>query len=181
MLDWLSDEVHAIKNEVDPVIEMTAITKAFNGSKTLLAENTKYAATIGKYNSRFVACRSRIQLPLQVLGRVIGPSSIKNSTRCLSALERKFFEDGIRAVQLLNVAATSPPPSRLGDMLDFTSAVSRLGNKSFTVRIKEHCGEQTRLISDRLNAWTRRDSGTLKAEATPPELRTRMEQFLENS
>ena len=40
-LDWLGDEVHSIQNEVDPVIEMTAITKAFDGSKALLAENIK--------------------------------------------------------------------------------------------------------------------------------------------
>ncbi len=40
-LDWLGDEVHSIANEVDPVIEMTAITKAFDGSKALVAENIK--------------------------------------------------------------------------------------------------------------------------------------------
>ncbi|MDA1356110.1 MAG: thioesterase family protein [Proteobacteria bacterium] len=94
---------------------------------------------------------------------------------------RKFFEDGIRAVPLLNVAATFPAPSRLGDMLDFSLAVSRLGNKSFTVKIRAHCGEQARLISDQSSAWTRRDSATLKAESIPPEVRTRMKQFLENS
>ena len=94
---------------------------------------------------------------------------------------RKIFEDGIRAVPLLNVAATFPAPSRLGDMLDFTLAVSRLGNKSFSVTIKAHCGAQARLISDQSSAWTRRDGGTLKAEVIPPEVRTRMEQFLENS
>ena len=40
-LDWLGDEVHSIANEVDPVIEMTAITKAFDGTKALVAENIK--------------------------------------------------------------------------------------------------------------------------------------------
>jgi len=94
---------------------------------------------------------------------------------------RKIFESGIRAVPLLNVAATFPAPSRLGDLLDFTLAVSRLGNKSFSVKIKAHCGEQARLISDQSSAWTRRDGGTLKAEVIPPDVRTRMEQFLENS
>ena len=88
---------------------------------------------------------------------------------------------GIRAVPLLNVSATFPAPSRLGDMLDFTLGVSRLGTKSFSVKIKAHCGGQARLISDQSSAWTRRDGGTLKAEAIPPEVRTRMEQFLENS
>ncbi len=38
-LDWLGDEVHYIENEVDPIIEMTAITKAFDGSKVLVANN----------------------------------------------------------------------------------------------------------------------------------------------
>ena len=94
---------------------------------------------------------------------------------------RKIFEGGIRAVPLLNVSATFPAPSRLGDMLDFTLGVSRLGTKSFSVKIKAHCGGQARLISDQSSAWTRRDGGTLKAEAIPPEVRTRMEQFLENS
>ncbi|MEE8171731.1 MAG: thioesterase family protein, partial [Alphaproteobacteria bacterium] len=49
---------------------------------------------------------------------------------------RRIFEEGIRAVPLLNVTATFPAPSRLGDMLDFTLAVSRLGNKSFSLKIK---------------------------------------------
>ena len=40
-LDWLGDDVHNIENEVDPLIEMTAITKAFDGSKALVANNIK--------------------------------------------------------------------------------------------------------------------------------------------
>ena len=40
-LDWLGDDVHNIENEVDPLLEMTAITKAFDGSKALLANNIK--------------------------------------------------------------------------------------------------------------------------------------------
>ena len=94
---------------------------------------------------------------------------------------RKIFEEGVRAVPLLNVAATFPAPSRLGDMLDFTLAVSRLGGKSFSLKIKAHCGEETRFDSDQASAWTRRDGGTLRAEAIPPEIRARMEGFLENS
>ncbi len=37
-LDWLGDDVHHIAAPVDPVIEMTAITKAFDGSKVLVAD-----------------------------------------------------------------------------------------------------------------------------------------------
>lgn len=40
-LEWLGDEVHHIENEVDPVVEMTAITKAFDGSKVLVADSVK--------------------------------------------------------------------------------------------------------------------------------------------
>ena len=71
---------------------------------------------------------------------------------------------------LLNVAAKFPAPSRLGDMLDFSLAVSRLGTKSFTLKIEAHCGEELRLISDQSSAWTRRDGGVLRAEAIPPDM-----------
>lgn len=52
-LDWLGDEVHTIKNEVDPVIEMTAITKAFDGSKALLAENIKNYPNARMYSNLY--------------------------------------------------------------------------------------------------------------------------------
>lgn len=38
-LDWLGGDVHHIEQPVDPVLEMTAITKAFDGSKVLVADN----------------------------------------------------------------------------------------------------------------------------------------------
>ncbi len=38
-LDWLADEVHAIEAPVDPILEMAAISKAFDNSKALVAEN----------------------------------------------------------------------------------------------------------------------------------------------
>lgn len=66
-------------------------------------------------------------------------------------------------------------------MLEFSLAVSRLGTKSFTLKIEAHCGEELRLISDQSSAWTRRDGGVLRAEAIPPEVRARMGRFLENS
>ena len=40
-LDWLGDDVHYIKNEVDPVVEMCTITKAFDNSKALIANKVK--------------------------------------------------------------------------------------------------------------------------------------------
>ena len=52
-LDWLGDEVHSIQNEVDPVIEMTAITKAFDGSKALLAENIKGYPNVRMYSNLY--------------------------------------------------------------------------------------------------------------------------------
>ncbi len=52
-LDWLGDEVHTIKNEVDPVIEMTAITKAFDGSKALVAENIKNYPNARMYSNLY--------------------------------------------------------------------------------------------------------------------------------
>ena len=49
-LDWLSDEVHAIEAPVDPILEMAAISKAFDNSKALVANNvTNYA------NSRLIS------------------------------------------------------------------------------------------------------------------------------
>jgi len=38
-LDWLGEDVHYIENPVSPILEMTAITKAFDGSKVLVADN----------------------------------------------------------------------------------------------------------------------------------------------
>ena len=52
-LDWLGDEVHSIENEVDPVIEMTAITKAFDGSKALVAENIKNYPNARMYSNLY--------------------------------------------------------------------------------------------------------------------------------
>ena len=37
-LDWLGDEVNHISEPVDPIIEMTGITKDFDGSKALVAD-----------------------------------------------------------------------------------------------------------------------------------------------
>ena len=52
-LDWLGDEVHSIQNEVDPVIEMTAVTKAFDGSKALLVENIKDYPNVRMYSNLY--------------------------------------------------------------------------------------------------------------------------------
>ena len=38
-LAWLDDEIHTIQAPVDPVLEMTAICKAFDNAKALVAEN----------------------------------------------------------------------------------------------------------------------------------------------
>ena len=38
-LDWLGEDVHHIENPVSPILEMTAITKAFDGGKVLVADN----------------------------------------------------------------------------------------------------------------------------------------------
>ena len=40
-LDWLKDEVKVIKGEVDPVLEVAAISKAFDDGPVFLAENLK--------------------------------------------------------------------------------------------------------------------------------------------
>src|SRR5262249_7237728 len=40
-LEWLGDDVHYIKNEVDPIVEMCTITKAFDNSKALVAGKIK--------------------------------------------------------------------------------------------------------------------------------------------
>lgn len=92
---------------------------------------------------------------------------------------RKIFEEGVRAVPLLRVEAKFSAPSRLGDMLDFFLAVNRLGTKSFRLTIAAQCGTETRLITHQASAWARRDGGTLQAEAIPPDVRARMEGFLE--
>ena len=38
-LEWLGEEVHHINNPVSPILEMTAITKALDGGKVLVADN----------------------------------------------------------------------------------------------------------------------------------------------
>src|SRR5271168_4510262 len=40
-LRWLGDDVHYIQNEVDPIVEMCTITKAFDNSKALVANKIK--------------------------------------------------------------------------------------------------------------------------------------------
>ena len=40
-LVWLGDDVHYIRNEVDPIVEMCTITKAFDNSKALVANKIK--------------------------------------------------------------------------------------------------------------------------------------------
>jgi hypothetical protein len=40
-LQWLGEDVHYIKNEVDPIVEMCTITKAFDNSKALVANKIK--------------------------------------------------------------------------------------------------------------------------------------------
>lgn len=91
---------------------------------------------------------------------------------------RKIFEEGVRAVPLLRVEAKFSAPSRLGDMLDFSLAVSRLGTKSFSLDIAAHCAGEARLVTQQSSAWTRRDGGALQAEAIPPEIRARMEEYI---
>jgi 4-hydroxybenzoyl-CoA thioesterase len=93
---------------------------------------------------------------------------------------RKIFEEGVRAVPLLRVEAEFPAPSRLGDLLDFSLAVARLGTKSFSLTITAQCAAETRLTTRQASAWARRDGGGLRAETIPPEVRARMEEFLEN-
>ena len=38
-LDWLGDEVRYLEPEVDPILEATAINKAFDDGPTFVAEN----------------------------------------------------------------------------------------------------------------------------------------------
>ncbi len=92
----------------------------------------------------------------------------------------KILEDGKRAVPFLNVDGKFSAPSRLGDMLDFTLAVSRLGTKSFSLAIAAHCAGEARLTSQQTIAWVHRDGGAMQAETIPPEVRAVMEGFLEN-
>ena len=40
-LDWLGGDVHYIENEVDPIVEMCTITKAFDNAKVIVANNIK--------------------------------------------------------------------------------------------------------------------------------------------
>ena len=40
-LQWLGDDVHYIQKEVDPIVEMCTITKAFDNSKALVANRIK--------------------------------------------------------------------------------------------------------------------------------------------
>jgi len=93
---------------------------------------------------------------------------------------RNIFEKGALAVPLLRVEAKFSAPSRLGDMLDFSLAVSQLGTKSFGLNIAAHCDGEARLLSGQASAWARRDGSALRAEAIPPEIRTRMEEYLKN-
>ena len=93
---------------------------------------------------------------------------------------RNIFEEGVRAVPLLHVEAKFTAPSRLGDMLDFSLGVSRLGTKSFNLTIAAHCAGEARLLTHQTSAWAHRDGGVLKAEAIPRDVRLRMEGFLDN-
>ena len=69
-LDWLDDEVHAIEAPVDPILEMAAISKAFDNSKALVAENVA-----GYPNARLI---SNLWATKERCARLFGVDEFKN-------------------------------------------------------------------------------------------------------
>lgn len=69
-LEWLGDDVHYIKPPVDPVLEMTAIAKAFDDSKALVADNI-----VGYPNARMIA---NLWGTKERCARLVGADSFKD-------------------------------------------------------------------------------------------------------
>jgi 4-hydroxybenzoyl-CoA thioesterase len=68
-------------------------------------------------------------------------------------------------------------PSRIGDVVRFDLAVAHLGRSSFTVEIIGLAGDELRLRG-KLTAVYVSIAPAMKSLAIPPELRSRMEQYL---
>lgn len=97
-----------------------------------------------------------------------------------SALGRSFKEiyasekDG---VPLLQVEASFPKPSRLGDVLGFALRVERLGKSAFTLAITAHCDGEERVSSRQVIVWIARGD-PVRAAPIPDDVRARIAPFV---
>lgn len=80
-------------------------------------------------------------------------------------------------VPTVAVSAEFPAASRLGDVLDFTLTVARLGRTSAELRIEARCGDELRLRARPVLVWI--DAQRMQARPWPEALRCRIEQTME--
>lgn len=82
-----------------------------------------------------------------------------------------------RTVPTARFEADFRAPSRLGDWLDISLSIERLGRTSATLRILMSCEGQPRWDGRQVIVMT--DTETLRPTPWPDDLRTRMEPFVE--
>jgi len=90
---------------------------------------------------------------------------------------RITLEEG-RGVPTVRIEVDFRAPSRLGEKLHFTLAVTRVGGASVGVRIEAVGGGILRLTADLVLVWTSPEG---RAERWPEGLRKRLTEFMERS
>jgi len=90
---------------------------------------------------------------------------------------RRMHMEGRHGVPIVSMEVVFENPSRLGDMLRFTVAVKRLGNKSVTLDIAADCDDEPRMRCRQVlvHSAMGRD---VRAEAWPADVKLRMAEFL---
>lgn len=69
-------------------------------------------------------------------------------------------------------------PSRLGDVLEVTLEVLRLGSSSLTVEIVAACAGQHRLTATATLVWAQEVAGVFGAQPWPGEMRAKLQDFM---
>ena len=106
----------------------------------------------------------------------------------INAVVEQWFEEGIgvpfaemhmqreEGVPTLKTDAWFPAPSRLGDVLEFSLQVKRIGNSSIELRIRATCGAETRLESNLTLVHISNLDG--KSKPWPEDMRQPMQAYL---
>lgn len=89
---------------------------------------------------------------------------------------RTMHEDHGRGVPTVHIEMDFPSPARLGDVLDFTLSVSRLGRSAVELEIRAFNGKQECLRGHSTLVYV--DTSGPSAQAWPPALRQRMAAYM---
>ena len=81
-------------------------------------------------------------------------------------------------VPTVSISAEFPAPSRLGDRLEFTLGIEKLGRASVELLVEARCRGELRLVSRPVLVWI--DGQAMKARPWPADLRRRMAEMMED-